>query len=134
MRIRIEDAALCCSDAFDLQYGVVILRLRDGLDVSHIQGQGAVFFSPPPPPVPVRPQTASCSRLVCPSVPADEIIQSQEKPPAGGKDVLVSVVPTKDSDSCPSKATSGQSSPLIVRGERTLNSRTSSSPVVSFVP
>uniref|UniRef100_A0AAQ4Q5F2 Solute carrier family 12 member 2 n=1 Tax=Gasterosteus aculeatus aculeatus TaxID=481459 RepID=A0AAQ4Q5F2_GASAC len=39
-------------DAFDLQYGVVILRLRDGLDVSHIQGQGAVFFSPPPPPCP----------------------------------------------------------------------------------
>uniref|UniRef100_A0AAY4CTS3 Solute carrier family 12 member 2 n=1 Tax=Denticeps clupeoides TaxID=299321 RepID=A0AAY4CTS3_9TELE len=27
-------------DAFDLQYGVVLLRLREGLDVSHIQGQG----------------------------------------------------------------------------------------------
>uniref|UniRef100_G3PPC3 Solute carrier family 12 member 2 n=1 Tax=Gasterosteus aculeatus aculeatus TaxID=481459 RepID=G3PPC3_GASAC len=73
-------------DAFDLQYGVVILRLRDGLDVSHIQGQ-------------------------------DEIIQSQEKPPGGGKDVLVSVGPNKNSESCPSKATSGQNIPLIVRGE-----------------
>uniref|UniRef100_A0A3Q3WVI1 Solute carrier family 12 member 2 n=1 Tax=Mola mola TaxID=94237 RepID=A0A3Q3WVI1_MOLML len=28
-------------DAFDLQFGVVILRLQDGLDISHIQGQGA---------------------------------------------------------------------------------------------
>uniref|UniRef100_A0A671SN35 Solute carrier family 12 member 2-like n=1 Tax=Sinocyclocheilus anshuiensis TaxID=1608454 RepID=A0A671SN35_9TELE len=27
-------------DAFDFQYGVVILRLREGLDISHIQGQG----------------------------------------------------------------------------------------------
>uniref|UniRef100_A0A671X5D6 Solute carrier family 12 member 2 n=1 Tax=Sparus aurata TaxID=8175 RepID=A0A671X5D6_SPAAU len=32
-------------DAFDLQFGVVILRLQDALDVSHIQGQGnPVFF------------------------------------------------------------------------------------------
>uniref|UniRef100_A0A8B9RMB6 Solute carrier family 12 member 2 n=1 Tax=Astyanax mexicanus TaxID=7994 RepID=A0A8B9RMB6_ASTMX len=28
-------------DAFDFQYGAVILRLREGLDISHIQGQGA---------------------------------------------------------------------------------------------
>lgn len=27
------------SDAFDLQFGVVILRLKEGLDVSHIPGQ-----------------------------------------------------------------------------------------------
>uniref|UniRef100_A0A8C9UAL5 Solute carrier family 12 member 2 n=1 Tax=Scleropages formosus TaxID=113540 RepID=A0A8C9UAL5_SCLFO len=27
-------------DAFDFQYGVVVLRLKEGLDVSHIQGQG----------------------------------------------------------------------------------------------
>uniref|UniRef100_A0AAQ4QSJ7 Solute carrier family 12 member 2 n=1 Tax=Gasterosteus aculeatus aculeatus TaxID=481459 RepID=A0AAQ4QSJ7_GASAC len=85
-------------DAFDLQYGVVILRLRDGLDVSHIQGQ-------------------------------DEIIQSQEKPPGGGKDVLVSVGPNKNSESCPSKATSGQNIPLIVRGERTLNTADTKCPL-----
>lgn len=30
----------CFSDAFDLLFGVVILRLQDGLDISHIQGQG----------------------------------------------------------------------------------------------
>ncbi|GAA6079118.1 solute carrier family 12 member 2 isoform X1, partial [Tachysurus ichikawai] len=30
-------------DAFDFQYGVVILRLREGLDLSHIQGQDNVF-------------------------------------------------------------------------------------------
>ncbi|XP_054467650.1 solute carrier family 12 member 2-like [Anoplopoma fimbria] len=73
-------------DAFDLQFGVVILRLQDGLDVSHIQGQ-------------------------------DEIISSNEKPPVGAKDVVVSVILTKDSDSdsCPSKTTSSQSSPLIMR-------------------
>lgn len=28
------------SDAFDFQFGSVILRLKEGLDVSHIQGQG----------------------------------------------------------------------------------------------
>lgn len=33
------------SDAFDFQYGVVILRLREGLDISHIQGQGRVQLS-----------------------------------------------------------------------------------------
>uniref|UniRef100_A0A3B4ZK99 Solute carrier family 12 member 3 n=1 Tax=Stegastes partitus TaxID=144197 RepID=A0A3B4ZK99_9TELE len=31
-------------DAFDLQFGVVILRLPDGLDISHIQGQGTSAF------------------------------------------------------------------------------------------
>uniref|UniRef100_A0A8C2X744 Solute carrier family 12 member 2 n=1 Tax=Cyclopterus lumpus TaxID=8103 RepID=A0A8C2X744_CYCLU len=70
-------------DAFDLQFGVAILRLQDGLDVSHIQGQ-------------------------------DEILTTHEKP---AKEVVVSVTLTKDSDSdsCPSKTTSSQSSPLIVR-------------------
>uniref|UniRef100_A0A4W6CVQ7 Solute carrier family 12 member 2 n=1 Tax=Lates calcarifer TaxID=8187 RepID=A0A4W6CVQ7_LATCA len=51
-------------DAFDLQFGVVILRLQEGLDISHIQGQDL------------------------------------------------------DSDSCPSKTTSNQSSPLIMRGNQ----------------
>uniref|UniRef100_A0A3B3YA25 Solute carrier family 12 member 2 n=1 Tax=Poecilia mexicana TaxID=48701 RepID=A0A3B3YA25_9TELE len=31
-------------DAFDLQFGVVILRLMDGLDISHIPGQGTSKF------------------------------------------------------------------------------------------
>lgn len=30
----------CYSDAFDVQYGVVVIRLREGLDISHLQGQG----------------------------------------------------------------------------------------------
>uniref|UniRef100_A0A673JKN2 Solute carrier family 12 member 2-like n=1 Tax=Sinocyclocheilus rhinocerous TaxID=307959 RepID=A0A673JKN2_9TELE len=34
-------------DAFDFQYGVVILRLREGLDISHIQGQGTVLYTEP---------------------------------------------------------------------------------------
>ncbi|XP_071381038.1 solute carrier family 12 member 2 isoform X1 [Centroberyx affinis] len=72
-------------DAFDLQFGVVILRLQDGLDISHIQGQ-------------------------------DELLSSQEKP-AGVKEVVVMVTKDSDSDSCPSKTTSNQSSPLILRGE-----------------
>ncbi|XP_073322099.1 solute carrier family 12 member 2-like isoform X1 [Pagrus major] len=73
-------------DAFDLQFGVVILRLQDGLDISHIQGQ-------------------------------DELLSSHEKPPIGSKEVVVSVILPKDpdSDSCPSKTTSNQSSPLIMR-------------------
>uniref|UniRef100_A0A665V9I4 Solute carrier family 12 member 2-like n=1 Tax=Echeneis naucrates TaxID=173247 RepID=A0A665V9I4_ECHNA len=75
-------------DAFDLQFGVVILRLQEGLDISHIHGQ-------------------------------DELLSSQEKPSVGGKDVVVSVSLGKDSDSdsCPSKTTSNQSSPLIMRGK-----------------
>ncbi|XP_013870099.1 solute carrier family 12 member 2 [Austrofundulus limnaeus] len=73
-------------DAFDLQFGVVILRLQDGLDISHIQGQ-------------------------------DELLSSSEKPPKSSKDVQISVslVKDSDSDSCPSKTTSNQSSPLILR-------------------
>uniref|UniRef100_A0A452UQ19 Solute carrier family 12 member 3 n=1 Tax=Ursus maritimus TaxID=29073 RepID=A0A452UQ19_URSMA len=27
-------------DAFDIQYGVVVIRLKEGLDISHLQGQG----------------------------------------------------------------------------------------------
>ncbi|XP_053182169.1 solute carrier family 12 member 2-like [Scomber japonicus] len=70
-------------DAFDLQFGVVILRLQEGLDISHIHGQ-------------------------------DELLSDKEKPP---KDVVISVSLVKDSDtdSCPSKTTSSQSSPLIIR-------------------
>ena len=34
------EQCLLFSDAFDFQYGAVILRLKEGLDVSHIQGQG----------------------------------------------------------------------------------------------
>ncbi|XP_056275589.1 solute carrier family 12 member 2-like isoform X2 [Pseudoliparis swirei] len=77
-------------DAFDLQFGVAILRLQDGLDVSHIQGQ-------------------------------DEIVSPHEKRPGGKKEVVVSVILTKesDSDSCPSKTTSSQSSPLIMRAPET---------------
>ncbi|XP_069562016.1 solute carrier family 12 member 2-like [Brachyistius frenatus] len=71
-------------DAFDLQFGVVILRLQDGLDISHIQGQ-------------------------------DELLSSHEKPPVGSKDVLIPVSKDSDSDSCPSKTASTQSSPLIIR-------------------
>uniref|UniRef100_A0A3B3WSQ4 Solute carrier family 12 member 2 n=1 Tax=Poecilia mexicana TaxID=48701 RepID=A0A3B3WSQ4_9TELE len=33
-------------DAFDLQFGVVILRLMDGLDISHIPGQGTSKAAP----------------------------------------------------------------------------------------
>ncbi|AWP07608.1 Na+:K+:2Cl-cotransporter 1b [Scophthalmus maximus] len=76
-------------DAFDLQFGVVILRLQDGLDVSHIHGQ-------------------------------DDLLSPHEKTPVDTKQqVLVTVSPAKDSDSdsCPSKTTSSQSSPLIMRAE-----------------
>lgn len=33
------------SDAFDIQYGVVVIRLKEGLDISHLQGQGKILFS-----------------------------------------------------------------------------------------
>nr|XP_060617978.1 solute carrier family 12 member 2 isoform X1 [Anolis sagrei ordinatus] len=32
-------------DAFDIQYGVVVIRLREGLDISHLQGQEEVLSS-----------------------------------------------------------------------------------------
>uniref|UniRef100_A0A4W6CVT6 Solute carrier family 12 member 2 n=1 Tax=Lates calcarifer TaxID=8187 RepID=A0A4W6CVT6_LATCA len=38
-------------DAFDLQFGVVILRLQEGLDISHIQGQDELLSSHEKPPV-----------------------------------------------------------------------------------
>uniref|UniRef100_A0A8D2PXH3 Solute carrier family 12 member 2 n=1 Tax=Zosterops lateralis melanops TaxID=1220523 RepID=A0A8D2PXH3_ZOSLA len=33
-------------DAFDVQYGVVVIRLKEGLDISHLQGQGMTYFVP----------------------------------------------------------------------------------------
>ncbi|XP_053263580.1 solute carrier family 12 member 2 isoform X2 [Podarcis raffonei] len=32
-------------DAFDIQYGVVVIRLREGLDISHLQGQEELLSS-----------------------------------------------------------------------------------------
>ncbi|XP_062985535.1 solute carrier family 12 member 2 [Elgaria multicarinata webbii] len=32
-------------DAFDIQYGVVVIRLREGLDISHLQGQEEAWSS-----------------------------------------------------------------------------------------
>ncbi|XP_061586297.1 solute carrier family 12 member 2 isoform X2 [Cololabis saira] len=86
----VENYVNTIHDAFDLQFGVVLLRLQDGLDVSHIQGQ-------------------------------DELLTSQEKPPLSSKDVLISVslVKDSDSDSCPSKTASNQSSPLIIKASET---------------
>ncbi|KFQ87828.1 Solute carrier family 12 member 2, partial [Phoenicopterus ruber ruber] len=34
-------------DAFDVQYGVVVIRLKEGLDISHLQGQGSKSPSSP---------------------------------------------------------------------------------------
>ncbi|NXE48492.1 S12A2 protein, partial [Casuarius casuarius] len=36
---------LLCSDAFDIQYGVVVIRLKEGLDISHLQGQEELLSS-----------------------------------------------------------------------------------------
>lgn len=49
----------------------------------------------------------------------DDLLSSHEKS-LGNKEVVVSVslVKDSDSDSCPSKTTSNQSSPLIIRGKR----------------
>uniref|UniRef100_A0A673JAM8 Solute carrier family 12 member 2-like n=1 Tax=Sinocyclocheilus rhinocerous TaxID=307959 RepID=A0A673JAM8_9TELE len=81
-------------DAFDFQYGVVILRLREGLDISHIQGQGTVLYTEP------LHQPVSFKQYV---------------------DVVVSVDMSKDSDgdsSKPSsKATSVQNSPAVQKGQ-----------------
>uniref|UniRef100_A0A8D3DRP8 Solute carrier family 12 member 2 n=1 Tax=Scophthalmus maximus TaxID=52904 RepID=A0A8D3DRP8_SCOMX len=38
--MNVETYISMIHDAFDLQFGAVILRLKEGLDVSHIQGQG----------------------------------------------------------------------------------------------
>uniref|UniRef100_A0A673CUW9 Solute carrier family 12 member 3 n=1 Tax=Sphaeramia orbicularis TaxID=375764 RepID=A0A673CUW9_9TELE len=38
--MNVETYISMIHDAFDFQYGAVILRLKEGLDVSHIQGQG----------------------------------------------------------------------------------------------
>ncbi|XP_076003631.1 solute carrier family 12 member 2-like isoform X2 [Genypterus blacodes] len=71
-------------DAFDLQYGVVILRLQGGLDISHIQGQDDLLLSQEKP-------TGGGKEVVVPINPPKDA----------------------DSDSFLSKTTSNQSSPLI---------------------
>uniref|UniRef100_A0AAX7VAX2 Solute carrier family 12 member 2 n=1 Tax=Astatotilapia calliptera TaxID=8154 RepID=A0AAX7VAX2_ASTCA len=74
-------------DAFDLLFGVVILRLQEGLDISHIQGQGtSVFF--------FISITLPTFCLYCVCTPADELLSSHEKPPVITKDVLISVIPS----------------------------------------
>ncbi|XP_034086187.1 solute carrier family 12 member 2-like [Gymnodraco acuticeps] len=70
-------------DAFDLQFGVAILRLQDGLDISHIPGQDELVSSHEKPP-----------------------FESKEMV------VTVSLSKDPESD-YPSKITSNQSSPLI---------------------
>lgn len=50
------------------------------------------------------------------SVPVDDLLSSNEKPPGGNKEVMISVSVQTDSDSSPSKTTSSQSSPIIIRG------------------
>ncbi|XP_077377792.1 solute carrier family 12 member 2 [Festucalex cinctus] len=72
-------------DAFDLQFGMVILRLPEGLDVSHIQGQDEL----------------SCSQ--------------EKPPITKDTSVTVTLTKDSDSDSSPSKTVSNQSSPLIIR-------------------
>ncbi|XP_026072780.1 solute carrier family 12 member 2 isoform X1 [Carassius auratus] len=96
-------------DAFDLQFGVVLLRLKEGLDISHIQGgvswpnRLCLFISD------FNSDSVGLS--------SDEFQTSQEKAP-GMKDLLVSInIKDFDSDSSKpsSKSTSCQSSPLIFR-------------------
>lgn len=52
----------------------------------------------------------------------DDLMSSQEKPPISSKEVVISVSLAKDSDpdSSPTKVTSNQSSPLIIRGDAEL--------------
>uniref|UniRef100_A0A8C1Q587 Solute carrier family 12 member 2 n=1 Tax=Cyprinus carpio TaxID=7962 RepID=A0A8C1Q587_CYPCA len=83
-------------DAFDLQFGVVLLRLKEGLDVSHIQGgvswpkwaNGLSLF-------------ISDFNSASVGLSSDEFQTSQEKAP-GMKDLLVSIN-IKDFDSDSSK-------------------------------
>ncbi|KTF89801.1 hypothetical protein cypCar_00048038 [Cyprinus carpio] len=104
-------------DAFDLQFGVVLLRLKEGLDVSHIQGgvswpkwaNGLSLF-------------VSDFNSASVGLSSDEFQTLQEKAP-GMKDLLVSInIKDFDSDSSKpsSKSTSCQSSPLIFRGQKTM--------------
>lgn len=51
------------------------------------------------------------------SVPTDDLLSTNEKPPVSNKEVMISVSVQTDSDSCPSKTTSSQSSPVIIRGK-----------------
>ncbi|XP_041666551.1 solute carrier family 12 member 2 [Cheilinus undulatus] len=43
--MNVETYICMIHDAFDFQYGAVILRLKEGLDVSHIQGQDELLSS-----------------------------------------------------------------------------------------
>ncbi|KAM6964780.1 solute carrier family 12 member 2 [Aplochiton taeniatus] len=75
-------------DAFDLQNGVVLLRLPEGLDVSHVQDQDELLSSNEKPPGTLKDVVVAVNM----------------------KDV--------DSDSGLSKTTSSQSSPLIIKDSK----------------
>ncbi|KAI4816910.1 hypothetical protein KUCAC02_009210 [Chaenocephalus aceratus] len=45
LRRRVHTTLSPVTDAFDFQFGAVILRLKEGLDVSHIQGQDELLSS-----------------------------------------------------------------------------------------
>lgn len=124
------------SDAFDSQFGAVILRLTEGLDVSHIQGQGIYDFYIFDGKSALIEMDCSVFVHICVCMyvcvacffeifflfflSLDELLSSQER--AGGmKDVIVSVETSKDSDADSSKpsskATSLQNSPAIQKGQ-----------------
>lgn len=76
-------------DAFDFQYGVVVIRLKEGLDISHIQGQEELLAS----------QEKSAT-------PKEVVVQVDQ-----GKES------DADSSKPSSKATSEHNSPAIQKGE-----------------
>ncbi|XP_034027050.1 solute carrier family 12 member 2-like [Thalassophryne amazonica] len=73
-------------DAFDLQFGVVVLRMQDGLDISHIQGQDELLSS-----------------LDKPAGGSKDVIVSD------------TLTKNSESDLSPAQGTGTQSSPLIMR-------------------
>uniref|UniRef100_A0A3B4YAI0 Solute carrier family 12 member 2 n=1 Tax=Seriola lalandi dorsalis TaxID=1841481 RepID=A0A3B4YAI0_SERLL len=54
--MNVETYISMIHDAFDFQFGAVILRLKEGLDVSHIQGQGTTYKRSPTVPLNVSDQ------------------------------------------------------------------------------
>ncbi|XP_049649948.1 solute carrier family 12 member 2-like isoform X4 [Accipiter gentilis] len=111
-------------DAFDIQYGVVVIRLKEGLDISHLQGQEEILSFQ---------EKSPCSKDVIVKVDYSKkaetdafsiafVLSSSEKTPVLHKeDEEDGKTPTQ---SLLKKGSKGPSSPLNLAGQRLLDATT----------
>ncbi|OXB75699.1 UNVERIFIED_CONTAM: hypothetical protein H355_016216 [Colinus virginianus] len=91
-------------DAFDIQYGVVVIRLKEGLDISHLQGQEELLSSQ---------EKSPCSK---------DVIVKVDYSKKAETDTSVAFVPSSsERTSAVHKGSKSPSSPLNVADQRLLD-------------